>query len=495
MTKAYIPVHFIDQHNPPRLQRSAMLEITFYFSFLYAQLGLVNLIQEKSIPMKELSSSHFHKPFNFFLYLSSSVFIFLLSASYTYASVSIKDVRMWTAPDHTRLVFDLSGSVQYEIFRLHKPERIVIDIKKTKMDANIDDLALPDSVLLSLRHGKQAGNITRLVLDVRDGVSPRTFLLKKSAQKPHRLVVDLIPKQVQTLKTKQPTKNKHRDIIIAVDAGHGGEDPGAIGKNKLQEKKVTLRVAKKLAALINAQPGMKAVLIRKGDYYISLKKRVKKVRESGADMMISIHADAVTTRSVKGASVYTLSESGATPDRIAAALAAKENAADEMGGAMPDLEVTDPLLRGILGDMAKRDGLDSSEMLANLMLEKLKKSFPIKYKKPKHARFAVLTTLEIPCILVEMDYISNPKREKLLKSKKHQYKLAKAMHSASVDFFTRMGRLSPQTSQTEIHTVNKGDSLWSIAKQYGVTIASLKKLNHIKHSSLRIGQRIRLPQS
>jgi len=194
--------------------------------------------------------------------------------------------------------------------------------------------------------------------------------------------------------------------------------------------------------------------------------------------------------------VYTLSESGATPDRVATALAAKENAVDEIGGARPEQEVTDPLVRGILGDMAKRDGLDSSEMLANLMIKKLTGNFPIKYNHPKHARFAVLTTLEIPCILVEMDYISNPKRERLLKSKAHQKKLAQAMYKASVDFFTRMGRLSPQNATAQhIHTVHQGESLWSIAKKYGVSVSSLKKINHFKHSTLKVGQRIRLPQS
>jgi len=445
--------------------------------------------------MKKRFSRNFFEPVGFLscTLFCTLLFSFIPSIS---AATSIEDVRMWTAPDHTRLVFDLSNSVEYDIFRLHGPERVVLDIKSTKMNAKLSNLALPDPVLISLRHGTQDGGITRVVLDVQEGVTPRSFLLKKSAQKPNRLVIDLIPKQEQSSKTKvEQASSNNRDIIIAVDAGHGGEDPGAIGKNKLQEKIVTLAVAKELAKLIDAQKGMKAELIRKGDYYISLKNRVRKVREVNADMMISIHADAVDTRNVKGASVYTLSEDGATPDRVAAALAAKENAADEIGGAEPSEEVSDPLIRGILGDMAKRDGLDSSELLANLMLNKLKQSFPIKYSKPKHARFAVLTTLEIPCVLVEVDYISNPARENVLKSPSHQKGLADAMHSATTDFFTRMGRIADATTENIIHTVNKGESLWSIAKQYGVSVSKIVKLNSLKRQSLQVGQRLLLPQS
>ncbi len=443
-------------------------------------------------------SRRFHKqrPFLFYtVFYTVFCALFLSSSMTATAAVSINEVRMWTAPDHTRLVLDLSNAVQYDIFRLHAPERIVIDIKDSTMKAETSTLTLPDPVLLSLRHGNQQGGVTRIVLDVNKGVSPRTFLLKKSKAKPHRLVVDLIPQQTQAIETKQlPSKDKRRDIIVAVDAGHGGEDPGAIGRNRLQEKDVTLKVAKDLAKLINAQQGMKAVLVRTGDYYISLKGRVNKVRGLGADMMISIHADAITKRSVKGASVYTLSESGATPDRVAAALAAKENAADEIGGEMPEPQVADPFVRSILGDMAKRDGLDSSEMFANILITRLRSaSFPIKYSQPKHARFAVLTTLEIPCVLVEVDYISNPQRERLLNTRSYQKQLAQAMSLATVDFFTRMGRF--ESKQPLTHTVHKGESLWSIAQQYGVSVSNISKLNNLNRSSLRVGQRLRLPPS
>ena len=419
---------------------------------------------------------------------------YLTGQSQAFASATINDIRMWTAPDHTRLVFDLSRNINYELFRLHNPERIVLDLQKTRMEAKVSKLKLPDPVLLSIRHGKQRHGTTRIVLDVKEGVYPRSFLLKKGNGKPNRLVVDLMPKRQHVVKSKQqPPKGKQHDIIIAVDAGHGGEDPGAIGPNKIYEKDITLGIAKALAKLINAQPGMKAVLIRKGDYFIKLKHRVKKVRAADADMMISIHADAVKQRHVKGASVYTLSEAGATPDRVAAALAAKENASDLVGGVMPEQEVSDPFIRNILGDMAKRDGLDSSEMLANLVLEQLKHDFPVKYAKPKHARFAVLTALEIPSVLVEVDYISNPERERLLNSPSHQHDLAKAMFDATKTYFIRLGRL--KKDEPRIHTVHRGESLWSIAKAYGVSVSSILKLNNLKQQALKVGQRLRVPQS
>ena len=175
-------------------------------------------------------------------------------------------------------------------------------------------------------------------------------------------------------------------------------------------------------------------------------------------------------------------------------MAAKENAEDMVGGAMPDPEVEDPLVRGILGEMAKRNGLDSSKMMAKMMLTEFRKSFPIKYSKPKHARFAVLTTLEIPSILVEVDYISNSQRERLLRSKKNQQQRAKAMYVASVDCFKRMGRMTHP--QLVIRTVHKGDSLWAIAKNYGLSVARILKTNDLKKSTkLKVGQRLRMPQS
>jgi len=351
----------------------------------------------------------------------------------------VRDVRLWTAPDHTRLVFDLDQNLTYKLFRLHKPERIVIDMQHTSMKADMKKLSLPDPVIQSIRHGISKHGGLRVVVDVKEKVQPRSFLLKPLHGKPHRLVVDLMrPEKMH--KSALSANRAKQGIVIAVDAGHGGEDPGAIGPHRVMEKNITLAVAKKLARKINAQPGMRAVLIRKGDYFVPLRRRVYLARKAHADMMISIHADSVRTRTVKGASAYTLSERGATQGRAAKALAAKENAADQIGGVSVE-QADDPLVSRILGDMFRRDSLNSSQMLAEEMLGRLKKVGPIKYDRPKRARFFVLGAMEIPSVLVELDYISNPNREKKLKSKKHQKQLAAALFDASVNFFRKMGRL------------------------------------------------------
>jgi len=362
------------------------------------------------------------------------------------AASAVRDVRLWTAPDHTRLVFDLDQSVQYKLFRLHKPERIVLDLQDTRLKTRLNKLAIPDPVIKAIRHGTPEVNVLRVVMDVKEAVQPRSFLLKPMQDKPYRLVIDLMRPQKDQAAAITAEESPHKGVVIAIDAGHGGEDPGAIGPRKLKEKDVTLAVAKKLAHIINARPGMKAVLIRTGDYFVSLRKRIYLARRAQADMMISIHADAVRERSVEGASVYTLSERGATQDRAAKALAAKENAADEVGGAGID-EGYDSQVSLILSDMFRRDSLNSSQILAEEMLRRLKQAGPIKYAAPKRARFFVLGAMEIPSVLVELDYISNPARERKLKSGKHQRKLAVALFDASMRFFEKMGRLKPKQSR------------------------------------------------
>ncbi|ATX81462.1 N-acetylmuramoyl-L-alanine amidase [Mariprofundus ferrinatatus] len=383
--------------------------------------------------------------------ISGIVALLLMSLSSQVSAVAgdglVRDVRLWTAPDHSRLVFDLNQKIEYKVFPLHNPERIVIDMERTQLKANLNSLQLPDPVVQSIRHGKPTSGTLRVVMDVKERVQPRTFLLKPMQGKPYRLVVDLSrPEQAKQAAMRSGESRAKKGLVIAIDAGHGGEDPGAIGPRKLYEKTVTLAVAKELAKIVDATPGMNAVLIRNGDYFVPLKKRVYLARKAKADMMISIHADAVRQRNVEGSSVYTLSERGATQDRAARALAAKENAADEVGGVEFDT-VDDPMVTQILGDMFRRDSLNSSQILAESIIGKLKHAGPVKYSAPKRARFFVLGAMEIPSVLVELDYISNPAREKKLKSRDHQKKLASALFNASVSFFQKMGRLKSTPDQ------------------------------------------------
>jgi len=406
---------------------------------------------------------------------------------------TIRDMRLWTAPDHTRLVLDLTGPVKYNLFRLNNPERVVIDIDHVLMQADPDALALPDPVVRSVRHGKLKPGVMRVVLDVKEAVQPRSFLLKPMQGKPHRLVVDLLrqestPHAVITADDMLAGKQ----VVIAIDAGHGGEDPGAVGRGGLKEKTVTLAVAKALTKAIDAAPGMRAVLIRKGDYFVPLGKRVALARKAKADLMISIHADAVKDRHVAGASAYTLSEKGAS-DRMTKLLADKENASDAIGGAMPD-EVPDPVVNSILADLIKRDSVNNALLLAEEILVELGGVVPLKYKTPKRARFVVLGAPEIPSVLVELDYISNPTRERKLRSSKYQRQLAAGLLAASENYLRRQGLLARKTPS--YHIVRRGESWWSIAKRYGVSMSNLRSVNSMNRADmLRVGDRLRLPQT
>ncbi|MDX8412824.1 MAG: N-acetylmuramoyl-L-alanine amidase [Mariprofundales bacterium] len=380
-------------------------------------------------------------------------FVALLLSSTGAEAITVDGLRIWSAPDHTRLVLDVSATPSYKLFMLHHPERVVIDIDHARSRMSAKALHQPDAVVRAIRVGKRKSGALRIVLDVVERVGLHSASLKPYRGKPHRLMVDLLRKQV---KRAQPvvTKSAHRrhsSVTIAVDAGHGGEDPGAIGHHGLQEKRVTLAIAKALVKQLNSTADIKAFLVRKGDYFVPLKKRIRIARRHHADLMISIHADSVKSRKVKGASVYALSERGATQDKVAKALAAKENAADAVAGIIAGRQVGDPMVNSILGDMARTDSLNSSLILAEQIIDDIARVAPIKYRRPKRARFVVLGAMEIPSVLVETDYISNPSRERLLKSPRHQRTLAKAIAKGSLAFLRRMGRVK---SASKTHPVS-----------------------------------------
>ena len=385
----------------------------------------------------------------------AALLLALLPFAVSAGAVTVNGLRMWGAPDHTRLVFDVSATPSYKLFALHHPERVVIDIANGRSRLSARDLRQRDTVVKAIRVGKRKSGALRIVLDLGEKVGLHSASLKPYRGKPHRLVVDLLRQQVKrTAPVVSSAALRRSRVTIAVDAGHGGEDPGAIGHHGLQEKRVTLGIAKALVKALNRQSGVHAFLVRRGDYFVPLKQRVRIARRHHADLMISIHADSVKSRKVKGASVYTLSERGATPDKVAQALAAKENAADAVAGIIAGHQVDDPMVNSILGDMARTDSLNSSLILAEQIIRNIARVAPVKYRRPKRARFVVLGAMEIPSVLVETDYISNPARERLLKSRRHQQKLARAIAKGSLAFLRRMGRLRPASGSSTTALAN-----------------------------------------
>ncbi|MDQ6951683.1 MAG: N-acetylmuramoyl-L-alanine amidase [Mariprofundales bacterium] len=362
---------------------------------------------------------------------------------------TVNRIHLWNTPGHTRIVFALTHAPSYKIFRLHQPERVVIDIKHARLTASIPKFPNASRARVhAIRVGRRKAGGLRIVLDVGNKVTVRNAVLKPYHHKPYQLVINLSQptKKTASIKKHRIILQPHHKITIAVDAGHGGVDPGATGRDGLQEKWVTLAIAKDLTSQLNQIAGIHAFLTRHGDYYVPLKERVRIARRHHADIMISIHADAVRNRRVKGASVYTLSRRGATPDKVAAALASKENAADAVAGIIRSSQSNDPMVSSILGDMARTDSLNSSLILAEQIIHQIGRVAPVKYDRPKRARFVVLGAMEIPSVLVETDYISNPSRERLFKNRHHQRVLARAIADGSIAFLQRMGQLKARAS-------------------------------------------------
>ncbi|MBX3703868.1 MAG: N-acetylmuramoyl-L-alanine amidase [Steroidobacteraceae bacterium] len=345
--------------------------------------------------------------------------------------VQLQDIRLWASPDSTRVVLDLSAPASYSLFSLGSPERIVIDLERTAVAPGSVSAPAGTGLVSAVRLGERDGGGLRVVLDVGAKVKPSSFLTPPNEAYGHRLVVDLAPEQAPKAVKAVPTDGQ-RDIVIAIDAGHGGEDPGAIGRDGTREKTVVLAVAKKLAARINAEPGMRAVLTRDGDYFVPFRERIRRAREQQADLFISIHADAFVNRSVRGSSVYVLSTRRASSE-AARILADRENAADLIGGVSLD-DKTD-VLASVLLDLSQNASISASREAAARVLAELDGVGQLKKSEVQHASLIVLTSPDVPSMLVETAYISNPDEEKRLRDPAHQTRLASAIHAGVRRYF------------------------------------------------------------
>ena len=382
-------------------------------------------------------------------------FLFALLLLFSFNSFSaneVKATRLWPAPDYTRITIESSAKINNDQMMLQNPERIVIDLKGIAVNKALKNLSTKikpnDPNILNIRVGQFTPKVSRIVIDLKNSARVKIFSLPPVEPYQDRLVIDVYPakkddignllNKLENKETKKEKKiekkkatlakdkpKKKKKVIIAIDAGHGGEDPGAIGKGGTQEKKIVLQITKRLKKLINADPKMKAYLIRDSDYYVPLSKRVSKARKVKADIFISIHADAFRKRNVSGSSVFALSEGGAT-SAFAKFIANKENEADLIGGV--SIDDKDPLLAKTLLDLSQSATINDSLKLANYVLKEIKKVNNLHKKWPEQAGFAVLKAPDIPSILVEVAFLSNPKEEKQLKTAKFQKKLAKAIY-------------------------------------------------------------------
>jgi N-acetylmuramoyl-L-alanine amidase len=451
-----------------------------------------------------------------------SLILLILSVTSAWAA-GIDKVRVSQTGQDTRLVFDLKGEVNYTSFKLNKPDRVVIDLKNSKQWSIIKLPNFDGTPIKSLRYAQRETDTLRVVLDLASTREYKTQLLPPNGNYPHRLVIDLstkpfpdakqatnqitsTKKEAKVTPTKQPKLEKEvdkpkakvvkktikpqprRDIIIAIDAGHGGKDTGAIGKHGTKEKDIVLAIARKLAKLVNKEPGMRAYLTRNSDIFISLRGRIKRARKQKADMFISIHADAFHRREARGASVFVLSERGASSE-AAQMLADKENAADLVGGISIDDKDDD--LASVLLDLSQTASLVASTEVAETVLSGLKRVGNTHKKHVESAAFVVLKSPDIPSILVETAFISNPGEEKKLRSSSHQNKLALAMMSGIRNYFQRNPPLGTQTPQQ--HIVSRGDTLSTIAQRYQVRLAELKSNNGLNNDTLKIGDVLFIP--
>ncbi len=352
-------------------------------------------------------------------------------------AADLESARLWRSPDSTRLVLDLSAAVDHQLIVLKNPDRLVIDISNINLKAAFDQLDLGKTPIAKIRFAVRNKTDLRVVLDLKSLVNPKSFSLKSNEEKGDRLVIDLFDKKLSVSRSVSDIiKTDNTKIVIAIDAGHGGEDPGAIGPKRVREKVVVLQIAQKLDALFDKSPYFQGELVRTGDYYIPLKKRSKIAHGKRADFFISIHADSVESPTAKGASIYTLSEKG-NNSKLAQQLEQSQNLVDQFGGVETVID-NDQFLKNILTDFSRKDRDMQSFNLAKEIISQLEKIGPIHKKIPQKANFVVLKSPAIPSVLVETAFISNPTQEKRLTNSKQQQKIADLIYQGIINYYRKL---------------------------------------------------------
>lgn len=460
------------------------------------------------------------------------VFGLLVLASTTAVAkqATLHDVRLWASPDKTRVVFDLAGATEPDLFMIDNPLRLVVDLPDARavnhVSGDIDGSGLVKRVRTGVRHGTDL----RVVLDLAGHVEPKSFMLEPKGEHGHRLVVDLRPsggtppQRVASnrehggdgARTAQANANAMaqvsepagrerrarqtpaagtaprapRELVIVIDAGHGGKDPGALGKSGTREKDVVLQIARRLKRMVDQQPNMRGVLTRDSDTYIGLRQRMVEARKAKADLFISIHADAAPRGvSAKGSSVYALSQHGATSEH-ARWLAKRENAADLVGGV--SLKDKDDSLASFMLDLSQSASIEASLDAGGRVLRELDGLGPLHKSKVQQAGFMVLKSPDIPSFLVETAFISTPVEERKLKSPSHQNRLAAAMLRGIKGYFASY-RPATFIAENQVHRVRRGETLSGIAQEYGVSVSRLRSANDLNGSTIRVDAELKIP--
>ena len=425
------------------------------------------------------------------------------------AQNTINSVRVWPSPDSTRVVFDLNDKPDFSYFMLKNPARLVIDLKNTDKLDSLPAIPQKHQIVSKLRYSKpKDSKSVRFVFELARASKPVVFALLPTDPYKHRLVVDLVdktPKPEPVVSTNTSVKkrelNQERDIVIAIDAGHGGEDPGSIGPSGTYEKDITLQIAKRLERMIDAEKGMISRMVRRSDYFVNLNTRTSIARKKKADFFVSIHADAFTSPQPNGASVWVLSLRRANSE-IGKWIEDKEKHSELLGGAAGVLKDTasEKYLAQALLDMSMDHSMKTGFSVAEEVVSELRKVAKMHKKRPQAASLAVLKSPDIPSILVETGFISNPREERMLKTAQHQERLDKAIFTSIKNYYMKnppddslFAKLKSQFPTK--HKVRPGESLSILASRYNTSVSKLKTANNLKSNTLFIGQELDIPQS
>ena len=451
------------------------------------------------------SASKNYKKRNFFSCLALLCLTFTWIESTLLADQSqVEGIRFWQSPTKTRVVFDMSAAPEHRLISLANPNRVVIDISQGQLAVDLNEININSTLIERIR--SSYSNDTkklRLVLDLKRQAKPNSFTLKPIQNVGNRLVVDLVENEAEMVTQKaikRAADLKKNNILVVIDAGHGGEDPGAIGTFGTYEKVVALSIAQMVADTINQQAGMKAVMSRTGDYYLSLRKRTEIARAKGADLFISIHADAFRDTRVRGASVWVLSDKGADSE-VGRWLEQREKDADLLGGVESvALDQYDADVAEVLLKIQTEHSVRLSQSIAKNVIGELARSVVVHNEKTKSAGFIVLKNPAVPSILIETGFISNPQDEQNLRKTSYQRKVAHSIVRGVHDYFNtntpigvRMAKLDLGNSGPMTHRVARGDTLSGIAHRYGVSMTQLRRTNNLKGDKLLIGKSLIIP--